>query len=117
VYDVRSGGGNPAAHFTVTQYLKSIKTEQAAARISPRQATPLFFDKFRLIILHLRSLLCNSTSSAIDKYIYARDLTFFTLEFYTGQRASDLGRLKTVDILQNPDGRSLLIHQRVGKTP
>lgn len=115
-YDVRSGGGNPAAHHAVKQYLQSIRKEQAEARISPRQATPLFYNKFHQIVIHLRSLLSNPSSSAIDKYIYARDLTFFILEFYTGQRASDLGRLKTVDILRNPDGKSLLIHQRVGKS-
>lgn len=65
---------------------------------------------------HLRALLSNGPASAIQKYIYARDLAFFTLEFFTGHRASDLGKLKTVDILQNPEGKSLLIHQRVGKT-
>lgn len=115
-YDVRSGGGNPATHFTVKQYLKSVQKEQADARISPRQATPLFFDKFHQIVLHLRSVLTDPASTAINKYIYARDLTFFILEFYTGQRASDLGRLKTIDILQHPNGKSLLIHQRVGKS-
>ena len=115
-WDDRLGWGNPASHFSVKQYLKSIQKEQAEARISPKQATPVFFDKFLKIVNHLRALLSNGSASAIQKYIYARDLAFFTLEFFTGQRASDLGRLKTVDILQNPDGRSLLIHQRVGKT-
>lgn len=115
-YDVRTGGGNPAAHFLVKQYQKSIQKEQSQARVSPNQASPLFFDKFSKIVHHLRDLLANPTTTAINKYIYARDLAFFTVEFFTGQRASDLGRLKTVDILQNPNGKSLLIHQRVGKS-
>lgn len=80
-YDVRSGRGNPAAHFSVRQYLKSIQTEQAEARISPTQATFRFFDIFHRIVLHLRALLSNPTTTAIDKYIYARHLAFFTLSF------------------------------------
>lgn len=115
-YDVRSGGGNPAAHFLVKQYLKSVQAEQAQARISPRQATPIFFDKFHKIVLHVRELISNPAATAIDKYIYARDLAFFTLEFVTGQRASDLGRLKTMDILQDLEGKNLLINQRIGKS-
>ena len=38
------------------------------------------------------------------------------MEFFTGNRASDLGRIKTADVFLNPDGVSLLIVQRVGKT-
>ena len=56
-YDMRSGGGNPSVHFSVRQYLKSIQTEQAEARISSTQATSPFFNKFHRIVLHLRALL------------------------------------------------------------
>lgn len=115
-WDDRLKWGNPASHYSVKQYLKSIEREQAEARISPKQATPVFFDKFLRIVSHLRGLLSDNSSTAIQKYIYTRDLAFFTLQFFTGQRASDLGRLKTADILRNPDGKSLLIHQRIGKS-
>ena len=53
-YDMRSRGSNPAAHFSVMQYLKSIQTGQAEARISPTQATFLFFNNVHRIVLHLR---------------------------------------------------------------
>lgn len=115
-YDVRSGTGNAAAHHSVKQYLKSISTEQAEVRVSPRKATPLFFYRFYKVVLHLRDHLSRPSITAIDKYVHARDLTFFILAFFTGQRASDLGRLKTVDILQNLAGKSLFIYQRVGKS-
>lgn len=115
-YDIRTGAGNPASHFSVKHYLHSVRLEQAEARISPTQATPLFFQKFLQLVRHLRSQLSKPSSSAIEKYIYARDLAFFCLEFFTGQRASDLGRLRTIDVLEHPDGKTLLIHQRIGKT-
>lgn len=43
-------------------------------------------------------------------------MAFFSLDFFSCGRASDLGRIKTIDILKHPDGSSLLFHQRVGKT-
>ena len=74
-----------------------------------KQATPVFFDKFKKIIFHFRSL------SPSERNIYACDLAFFSLDFFSGNRASDLGRIKTIDVLKHPDGSSLLFHQRVGK--
>ena len=38
----RFGCGNPASHLSVKQYLKSVQTEQAQARVSPKQATLYF---------------------------------------------------------------------------
>ena len=92
-YAMQSGGGNPANHHSIKQYLKSVTKEQQEARIVPRKATPVFFDKFHKIILPLRDLISQDTTTAIDKYTYARDLTFFIIAFFTCQRASDLGRL------------------------
>jgi integrase len=108
--------GNPATHHLVKSYLKSVQLEQAQARVSPKQATPMFFDIFYKILSHLRTFLQDPKISPTERYILSRDLAFFTLNFSTGDRASDLGRVKTVNILPNPDGRNLLIHQRVGKT-
>lgn len=65
---------------------------------------------------YLRQLLLGNNISPSERYIYARDLAFFSLDFFSGDRASDLGRIKTVDVLKHPDGSSLLFHQRVGKT-
>ena len=48
-------------------------------------------------------MLSKSISSS-ERCISARDLAF------------DLGRIKTIDVLKHPDGSSLLLHQRMGKT-
>ena len=56
-WDDRFGFGNPTSHVSVKQYLKSIQSEQSQARVSPKQATPVFFDKYRKIVYHLRNLL------------------------------------------------------------
>ena len=84
--------------------------------MSPKQATPLFFDTFKKLVYHLRSLLLGKSISPSERYIYARDLAFFSLDFFSGDRASDLGRFKAIDVLKHPDGSGLLFHQHVGKT-
>ena len=88
----------------------------AQARVSQKQAMPMFFDKCYKIVVHLRTLLQDHKISPAERYILSRDLAFFTLYFSSGDRASGLGRVKTVDVLRNPDGRNILIHQRIGKT-
>ena len=99
----------PCIYQLIKQYFKSVQTEQAQARVSPWQATPVLNSK-------KRSLLLSKSISPSERYIYARDMAFFSLDFFSGDRASDLGRIKTIDVLKHPGGSSLLFHQRVGKT-
>ena len=114
-WDDHFDSGNPASHLCVKQYLKSIQAEQSQARVPPKQATPVFFDKYKKLVYHLRQLLLGNISPS-ERYIYARDLAFFSLDFFSGDRASGLGRIKTVNVLRHPDSSSPLFHQRVGKT-
>ena len=85
--------GNPAAHPSVKKYLASVSEEQAKARVSPRQAVPLFFDKFTKLCSYLRKREFLLSISPLERYIANRDLAFFCLDFYSGDRASDLGRV------------------------
>lgn len=116
VWDESSLSGNPATHHSIKSYLKSVRWEQARARTPCRQANPLFWDKFKKIIKHIRSRLQDTTLTPIDRYIFARDLAFFSLAFSSGGRTGDLGRLKSVDLIGRPGDQDWLIHQRVGKT-
>lgn len=51
-WDDRFGSGNPALHLCVKQHLKSIQSEQSQARVSLKQATPVFFDKYKKLVYH-----------------------------------------------------------------
>lgn len=108
--------GNPAAHPSVSKYLQSIREEQAQARVTPKQAVPFLFDKLLLLYAHIKAALSQRDISPKTCYIYARDLAFFCLDFYSGHRASDLGRLKTGDVLCLPDNNGLLFRHTFGKT-
>ena len=73
-------------------YLKSVQLqlEQAQVRVFPKQATPMFFDTFYKIVVPLRTLLQDHKISPTERYILSRDLAFFTLNFSSRDRASDV---------------------------
>ncbi|CAH3154331.1 unnamed protein product, partial [Porites lobata] len=50
---------------------------------------------FTRLIAYLRGLIAEGSAlSPLNRYLLVRDITFFVIDFYTGDRASDLGRLK-----------------------
>ena len=72
----------------------------------PRQAVPLFYDKFTRLIAYLRGLIAEgSVLSPLNRYLLVRDITFFVTDIYTGYRASDLGRLKADQLCRLRIGR------------
>ena len=110
------GIGNPASHHSVKQYLILIREEQARARITPKQAVPLFFDKLLRLCSFLKESIFAPQILPLQRYIYARDLAFFCLELFAGDRASDLGRIFTKEVLTLPDDEGFLFKHTFGKT-
>jgi integrase len=113
----RLGASNPVAHPRVKEYLKFVRTEQANMAITPSQAVPLFFIKFQKLIDYLRKLIGNSQQlSIVNKYMLVRDATFFVIDFFTGDRASDLGRLKTEQVFRLNDREGYLLRFTLAKS-
>lgn len=110
------GVGNPASHHSVRQYLVLIREEQARARVTPKQAVPLFFDKLLRLCSFLREHIFAPHVLPSQRYVYARDLAFFCLEFFAGDRASDLGRIFTKEVLALPNDEGFLFRHTFGKT-
>ncbi len=108
--------GNPAAHHTVNRYKSLVLEEQTIARTFPFQAIPIFLDKLKLLCTHLRSMVQTPLIKPSQRYILARDLAFFSVDFFSGDRASDLGRVKSSDILVSADGKGVIVNQVFGKT-
>ena len=108
---------NPVAHTRVKEYLKFIREEQAGKAIVPSQAVPLFFVKFSKLISFLRrSIEASAHLSVVNKYILVRDATFFVVDFFTGDRASDLGRLLANQVFRLKDRKGFLLKFTLTKT-
>ena len=109
--------GNPANDSSVQSYLQFITKEQTAAHISPKQAIPLFFDKLSTLTRYLVSKAYSPNDlTPIQRYIFARDAAFFCVDFFSGDRGSDLGRTLTKEVLLLPEEQGLLFRQSIGKT-
>ena len=124
------------AHPSVTQYQAMVLEEQTIAQALPAQATPLFLDKlnnnkkrshtqldskkqviaFQLVCSHLCQLAIAPSTKSSNRYIFARDLAFFAVDFFSGDRGSDLRRVKSKDVLTLPGKSGFLINQVFGKT-
>ncbi|KAK3753769.1 hypothetical protein QZH41_003888 [Actinostola sp. cb2023] len=116
-WEERIGLGNPAASILVKKYCKCIKEEQAAAGITPKQATPLFVDKLARLADHLDNQL--ETSRRVDPiktYILARDQAYFKTLFFSGDRPGDLAQVRTNEMLRFPNDDGLLFNHTWGKT-
>ena len=83
----------------------------------PSQAVPLFFVKFSKLITFLRrSIKAGAHLSVVDKYILVRDATFFVVDFFTADRASDLGRLLANQVFRLKDRKGFLLKFTLTKT-
>ena len=105
---------NPIARPRIKEYLNFVRVEQAGIAISPSQAVPF---KFQNLIAHLRGKIVDSQSlSRISQYTLVRDATFFVIDFFTGDKASDLGRLLASRVFKLNDREGYLLRFTFSKT-
>ena len=76
----------------------------------------MFLDNLQPLCSHLHRLIKSPEAKPISAYIYARDLAFFSVDFFSGDRGSDLGRVKSMDILASSNNDSFIFNQVFGKT-
>ena len=85
--------------------------------IMPSQAVRLFFVTFSKLISFLRrSIEAGAHLSVVNKYILVRDANFFVADFFTGDRASDLGRLLANQVFRLKDRKGFLLKFTLTKT-
>lgn len=115
-WDDRLGIGNPVSHPSIKQYLRCIKEEQAKARSRPKKAIAIFLDKLEQLAVYILTQISTPRILPITLYTFSRDLCFFTLDFFSGDRSSDLGRIMLREALFFPDRSGILFRQSFGKT-
>ena len=101
---------NPAFLPEVKHYVVFMREEQAAATVVPRQTIPFEPVKIERLVQYLFPRLTNPASTPIQRYFVVRDITFFVIDFFTGDHASDLGRLQSHCAFQLPNGGGFLLN-------
>ena len=110
------GFGNPASAVHVKRLLKTVTSEQLQARKTPKQAVPLFLPKLHSLSRHINIKMKSSQTSSLDMYILARDQAVLKTLFFSGDRGSDLGQVKTAEILRFPRDDGFLFNHIWGKS-
>ena len=110
------GFGNPAASSPVQGYLKAVSEEQLRAHIVPKQAVPFFLPKLLLLARLWDRKMADPAVSPSALFILARDQAFFKTLFFSADRGSDLGCVKTAEIMRFPKDDGLLFNHVWGKT-
>ena len=95
---------NPTSLPEVKRYVVFMREEQAAATVVPRQAIPFEPVKIERLV------------HPIQRYLVVRDITFFVIDFLTGDHASDLGRLQSHCVFQLANNGGFLLNFCFGKT-
>lgn len=115
-WDVFMLSGNPAYSPVVKQYVKFVKEEQAQAHVVPKQAKPIFLSKIKQIGSFINRQLSRSDLSLRERFVLARDQALFKVQFFAGDRASDVCNILTQEVKLLPDGAGHVYHHTYGKT-
>ena len=108
--------GNPATSLLLKQYLKFIKEEQAQAHVSPKQAKPIFLTKLKSIASYIDRQMQRHDLSIAERFVLARDQALLKVQFFAGDRASDVGSVLVQEIKILSDGSGLVFNHTFGKT-
>ena len=110
------GFGNPANSLEVQRYMKAFTEEQLRAHITPKQAVPLFLPKLLLLARFWNKQMAEPSVTPSTLFLLARDQAFFRTLFFSADRGSDLGLVKTSEILHFPQDDGFLFNHIWGKT-
>lgn len=110
------GLGNPAAAPMIKRYLSAVRLEQSLAAASPKRAVPLFFNKLILVSRYISYKLSDKRLTTFQQYIFMRDIIFFKVIAFTGDRAGDLGSILTDQIRWLPNNEDFILCLVTGKT-
>lgn len=108
--------GNPASSDAVKKYLKAVKEEQARAHVVPKQAKPIFIDKIRKIAEYIDRELSIKDLPVKQKYVLLRDQALIKLQFFAGDRASDVAIILSQEVKKLHDDKGFVFKHTFGKT-
>ena len=114
----RRGHSNPCDTEEVKGWVKASFLKQQRHRVPVKQARPVFSTHLRLLVREIEFRLARLPAAEPffpDRFLLLRDWAFFTTQWFCGDRAGDLGRALSREVVRLEDG-GLLYHHTVGKT-
>ena len=114
----RLGRLNPCDSADVKDWLRANKLEQQRHRVPVKQAKPTFSTHIRLLVKEIMLQLASLPGDEPlfpKRFPLLRDWAFFLVQWFSGDRAGDLGRSFGREVVRLEDG-SLLFNHTVGKT-
>ena len=116
LYVPGDASSNPCASPLVKEWLKASYCEQRRARITPHQAPPVFSDHLRYLVSVIRSRLDRPANGFLpERFALLRDMAFFLTQWFSGDRAGDLGQTVGKEVTRLECG-SFLYNHTMGKT-
>ncbi len=101
-WDALTNSGNPAFANSVATYLSVIKSKQSLAHVVPKQPKPLFLDKPQAVCSYLQRESDCPCASLSDRFLHLRDKSLMSLQFFAGDRASDISRTLAQEVKKLP---------------
>ena len=109
---------NPCDSHLVKDWVRACEKEQRRHRVPVVQSRPTFSLHLRLLVKEIRCRLASLSSLSSpffpDRFLLLRDLCFFCVQWFSGDRAGDLGNALGKEVVRLECG-SLLFNHTVGK--
>ena len=96
--------------------MTAVTAEQLQAQLTATQATTFFVHDLVRLVQCLDKKRLPDKLSPIEMFVLLRDQAFFKTLFFSWDRPSDLGQVRTPEILRFPGGNSLLFNYIWRKT-
>lgn len=97
-WDAQLKVGNPCLSIEVKNYIKQCKEEQAKSHVLPKQAKPIFLRKIKSMTMYIDREFSRPDLSLREKFVLIRDQAIFKIQFYAGDRISDVCNILSQEV-------------------
>ncbi|XP_062606038.1 uncharacterized protein LOC134267842 [Saccostrea cucullata] len=115
-WDVHTKSGNPCLSPEVKNYVKFCKEEQAKSHVLPKQARPIFLGKIKKMTLFIDREFARPDLSLREKFVLIRDQAIFKIQFFAGDRISDVCNILSQEVKKLQDNSGFVFEHTYGKT-
>lgn len=116
IWDIKRNSGNPACALSIKNYCKQIALEQAKSHVLPKQAKPVFIGKLRSIFNYIDNQLTRPDLFPRQIFVLMRDQAFLKVQFFAGDRASDLSIVPAQEVKRLEDDSGMSFCHTITKT-